>query len=302
VTAPPSPRGGFATPAEYVIERRPDGSVCGPWRRLVNPHADRAGSIHDPAMATVLGFRGAPIAGSFLLDLLPPLLVAGLGASWWREGSLEVWFRQPLTEGEAVRACTRATVGDPQRLEVELQNEAGEAVATGTAGVGGAARSTLLNERIARVQPPSPGALRILKDLRPGHSARGLVERIGRDAQQRLHAHLVEPCPEYAPAAGGVLAPSLVADLAYYSRRGVLEAGRDYGVDLFGALGMAFHRGPLRVDVDYRLDVDVLAVGETPRTEFYWLRTVVHDARGDEPCATLLAQMRYMKGTGETAR
>lgn len=52
------------------IELR-DHLLVGPLRRSVNNASKVAGSIHDDATATKLGFRGGTVAGSIHLELFP---------------------------------------------------------------------------------------------------------------------------------------------------------------------------------------------------------------------------------------
>lgn len=53
--------------------------ITGPVRRPRNMAAHIAGSIHDDATATALGFRGGTVAGSVHLDQFPPLLIQAFG-------------------------------------------------------------------------------------------------------------------------------------------------------------------------------------------------------------------------------
>ncbi|MGI8925724.1 MAG: hypothetical protein ACR2HN_03635, partial [Tepidiformaceae bacterium] len=49
-----------------------DGVLSGPYRNVIDPNIGAgAGSIHDPATAQKLGFRGGTVAGSKQLDLFP---------------------------------------------------------------------------------------------------------------------------------------------------------------------------------------------------------------------------------------
>lgn len=58
------------------------------------------------------------------------------------------------------------------------------------------------------------------------------------------------------------------------------------------------HHGPCFVDEDYYVTRELVAVGETPKTEFRWTRAMMHDGAG-----TLIAEMTlqdmFLKGSIE---
>jgi hypothetical protein len=70
----------------------------------------RAGSIHDDAVAQRLGFRGGTIAGSVHMDQFPPVLVEAFGPQWFETGSLSLAFRHATVSGDPVVAL----VGRPE--------------------------------------------------------------------------------------------------------------------------------------------------------------------------------------------
>ncbi len=85
------------------IELR-DHVLVGPLRRSVNNARNIAGSIHDDATATKLGFRGGTVAGSIHMELFPPLLLKAFGKRWFERGTLSMYFLNATTDREAVRA------------------------------------------------------------------------------------------------------------------------------------------------------------------------------------------------------
>src|SRR5512134_3595462 len=88
------------------IEAR-GGLLVGPLRRSVNNASAVAGSIHDDATATRLGFRGGTVAGSIHMELFPPLLLRAFGARWFERGTLSLYFVNATTDREEVRAFAR---------------------------------------------------------------------------------------------------------------------------------------------------------------------------------------------------
>lgn len=56
------------------------------------------------------------------------------------------------------------------------------------------------------------------------------------------------------------------------------------------------HAGPCFVDEEYSITRELVAVGETPKTEFTWTRTVMHDSEG-KLIAEMTLQNMMLKGT-----
>jgi hypothetical protein len=60
-------------------------------------------------------------------------------------------------------------------------------------------------------------------------------------------------------------------------------------VGFYGATEIRLHEGPIRTDVPYTKSGRVVSVGESPKTEFAWFDSFLHDANG-----RLVAEMRHM--------
>src|SRR5579863_2897111 len=88
------------------IELR-DHVLVGPLRRSVNNARHVAGSIHDDATASKLGFRGGTVAGSIHLELFPPLLLKAFGQRWFERGTISMYFLNATTDREPVRAFVK---------------------------------------------------------------------------------------------------------------------------------------------------------------------------------------------------
>jgi hypothetical protein len=276
----------------------------GPTRMPRNSAQHVKGSIHDDATAQKLGFRGGTVAGSLHMEQFPPLLVHLLGEQWWESGGLSLYFRYATTDLEPVRCMAVA----PQRLlgpglrhiEVWMEHsktpgDPPERVADGTASVGGVDCGSALRQRLGLV--PEPTELRILAGLAPQASCRGVPTRI--DAAQlasRLPL-ITEPMPAYEPTnrwGRAVLPPSLlvralrVVEPALLARPGPV-------VGLFGAIEIQHLNGPAFVDTDYVADGRVLAISDTPKTEYVWYEAVLTDAAEGTAVASMLMMLRFMK-------
>ena len=76
----------------------------GPLWAARNWSADAgAGSIHDDATATELGFRGGTVAGDIHMNQFPPVLVDLFGETWFELGYLSLLFRNPTVDREEVQ-------------------------------------------------------------------------------------------------------------------------------------------------------------------------------------------------------
>jgi hypothetical protein len=262
-------------------------------RRPRNLSAGVAGSIHDDATATALGFRGGTVAGSIHMDQFPPLALRAFGSGWFEDGSLSLYFRHATTDGEPVRAFIEQP---PRQRDVQVRAWATTSeevlIAEGTAGRGHPAEPTALGSRDMR--PVEPAQLRILSGLKPGTVLGDMTLRPNGERQlQRIAQHgMTEPLDWYtgpSPWGGPIAAPSAVVDLLYARLLGDAKASMGEHVGLFGAIEIRFHSGPVLLDSDYRVTGEVVAVSETPKTEVLWF-----DSRAYATGGQLVAEMRMM--------
>ncbi|HEV2370459.1 MAG TPA: hypothetical protein VGR90_11335 [Acidimicrobiales bacterium] len=258
--------------------------------------SQRAGSIHDDAVAQRVGFRGGTIAGSIHMDQFPPVLVDAFGPEWFETGSLSLTFRNATISAEPVVAL----VAVPDRrvdVQVEARTERpdGTLVAAGTAGVGQPAEPTHLHS--IDLRPADPKQLRILSCVEPGltklahragvdsASVRGRVDRGG----------LLDALDWYtgpSPWGGPIAHPSALVQL-------LRNRGPEFGphtaeaVGLFGAIEIRHLRGPVFLDQEYEVEGEVVAVGASPKTEYLWYDTRALDGDG-RPVASMRMQLRWM--------
>ena len=283
------------------------GEVEGPLRRSVNAASEVAGSIHDDATARSLGLRGGTVAGSIHLDLFPPLLLETFGPRWFERGSLSMYFRNPTVDREPVRAIVgRLANGADGQVPVRIEREDGMLVGEGTASVGESAAPSALRRRdLAQF---SDGEYRILEGLRAGDRI-GPVELTTdtRLQDSLLERELVtEPLDWYqgaSPWGGPVLVPQVMVHHLYrpgsaFISRTVGDHGG--GVGLFGAIELANVEGPLIGGQTYTISGQILALGQSPKTEYAWFETSARD--GDRTVATMLMQLRFMKASSPLYR
>ena len=275
-----------------------DGAVAGPIRSPRNIEQSLPNSIHNDAVAQKLGLRGGTVAGSLHMEQFPPLLVSLLGPRWWSEGGLSLYFKYATTDREAVQCfAKRPDAGDgEEQVQVWMDTDEGRRVAEGTAWAGRTPAPTPLAERIASVPPPQD--LRIFRDFAGGREMTGIPVRIGDETLARRLGVIVEPLKEYVEPNRydeRVLPPSLLAQALTAYHTTMLQGWPDLGVGLYGAIEIEHLAGPCFVEHDYEVRGQVLAVGETPKTEYIWYESVLSEPSGGEDRARMLMMLRFMK-------
>ncbi len=285
-----------ATTAD-IIEQ--DGVLAGPWRQARNMSADVRGSIHDDATARPLGFRGGTVAGSIHMEQFPPLLLRAFGPRWFESGSLSTYFRNATTDSERVRAFVRmpeAGAADAQ-IDLWMEDERGTQVLEGTASVGAPAAPSRLRAKLA--EPRTLGELRMYAHLRAGADAGPVPTRLTQkesDARQRV---LTEPLPWYegaSPWGGPIANPGLVVQIMR-PVEAALGLVRGKAVGLFGAIEVRHVGGPVFIDRDYEVSGTVLAVGDTPKSEYVWYESTLREPSTKRDVASMIMMLRLMKAS-----
>lgn len=257
-----------------------------------------SGSIHDDATAQKLGFRGGTVAGSLHMEQLPPLLTNTFGDRWWQTGGMSLYFRYATTDQEAVRCFSKLdaalkTVSKGQ-TKIWIEDTEEHLIAEGTASIGGADIQSALRLRIADV--PRPGDLRILKAMVVGENSRPQPVRIPRDKLSARLEVITEPLEVYN-GDKPYLPPSMMVQAMRAAEGDVLVRHKDIGVGLFGAIEVQHINGPVYAEHDYTCITTVLAVSETPKTEYVWYESLLTDAESDSKVASMLMMLRFMKAS-----
>ena len=275
-----------------------DGVIAGPLRHPRNLEQAIPGSIHEDSTARKLGLRGGTVAGSLHMEQFPPLLVEALGEDWWRTGGLSLYFKYATTDGEGVQCFGRRPLNGQagEQIPVWMDMEDGRRVAEGTAWTGCTAEETPLEQRIENM--PQPTDLRIFESLGTGRELDGIDARVGQEDLDHRLSVIVEPFDHYRSAdryGQAVLPPSLVVRLLTQYQRVLLEDWPNLGVGLYGAIEIEHLAGPCFVEHDYEVRGRVVAVGETPKTEYFWYESTVSEPSGGEDRARMLMMIRTMK-------
>lgn len=273
-----------------------DGVLVGPIRAPKNSASHLgAGSIHDDATAQKLGFRGGTVAGSLHMEQFPPLMVAAFGEEWLSRGGLSLYFKYATTDAEPVQAFARTPTGS--RTEVWMDDGSGNRVADGTASLDPDPDSTLRQRMRAM---PEPKDLRILADVQTGQAGERRPTRIAEKALAARLAVVTEPLAAYTDASvfgERIATPALQVQVMRPGEQSMLPRNADYGVGLFGAIELQLYDGPVFVEHDYECQSTVLAVGETPKTEYLYYEATLHEPGSADRVLSMLMMLRFMKAS-----
>jgi hypothetical protein len=281
-----------------------DGVISGPLRTSRNMSKDAKGSIHDDATATKLGFRGGTVAGSIHMELFPPLLIEAFGDRWFEHGTLSMYFINATTDAEPVRAYMKLPAAGTKDAQVDVwvEREDGMRVAEGSASVGDSDGPTaLLRRPLDRFEA---GQLRILEGITPGQAFEPVDVTIELENQHRRMEVITEPLPWYvggSPWGGPVAMPTTMVQALYAKSVATLRGQMGGAVGLFGAIEIRNINGPVRVDAPYTVTGKVVAVGQSPKTEYMWFETGMDDASGRR-VAEMRMLLRFMKASSSLYR
>jgi hypothetical protein len=280
------------------IELR-DHVFVGPLRRSLNNARHVSGSIHDDATATKLGFRGGTVAGSIHLELFPPLLLKAFGKRWFERGTISMYFLNATTDSEAVRAFLKQPPLDAADAQVDvwIERDDGMRVAEGTASVGSPQEPTALLRR--PLDRFDAGQLRILGGLKVGDRFEECDAFLTKDAMTERMKVITEPLEWYtkpSPWGGSIATPATMVQLLYAQSIATLRRKLGRAVGLFGAIELRNINGPVLVERPYRVSGSIVALGQSPKTEYMWFETALNEASGGR-VAEMRMLLRFMKAS-----
>ncbi len=276
-----------------------DHVLVGPLRRSVNNASKVAGSIHDDATATKLGFRGGTVAGSIHLELFPPSLLKAFGQRWFERGTISMYFLNATTDREAVRAFVNEPPVEAKDAQVDIwvERDDGMRVAEGTASVGNPEEpSALLRRPLYRFDA---GQLRILGGLKVGDQFEECDALLTKDAMTERMKVITEPLEWYtkpSPWGGAIATPATMVQLLYSQSIATLRAKLGRAVGLFGAIELRNINGPVLVEHPYRVTGSIVALGQSPKTEYMWFETALEEKAGKR-IAEMRMLLRFMKAS-----
>ena len=303
------------TPFATALDRSPDGSTSGPLRAPVQMLAEQSyaghASVHDDATAESLGLVAGPIEGPTHFSQFDPLLVDRWGDRWLTHGCLSAHFQTMVVEGEQVRASVGGDPdGVPNRASVSATKADGTPVLVGSASVGPDHPPTALAPRLERARAERPERLHVIDLLEVGMTGPGdeaVTVAFDRDFGElypftlaRKLDRITEPSPWYLPGAetpwgGPILPVEMLSVLTNSTSKHSGFAARQPSVGLFIDLEVRLLGRPVMVGRTYRVDREIVALGESRRTESYWTRTVLTDDADGTPTAEVLLHQGVFK-------
>lgn len=277
-----------------------------PRQMLGDQQYEGHASVHDGEVADRLGLPGAPIEGPTHFSQFDPLAVEVWGERWFETGCISAHFQTMVVEGESVVASMTRPVDGLARVDAVKGD--GTPVLTGTATVDPDAPTELRN-RLAAMRERDPGDLFIVDQVEVGRTVTGTGPvAIDMDTsngalypfslRRKLDA-ITEPSGWYDTDATPWGRPVLP-----YEMFSVLTSKLDVGmrvrgpaVGLFIDLEVRAVSGPLFIDQPYRLEREVLAVGQSRRVESHWQETRVFSVATDALVATVLLHSGVFKAS-----
>jgi len=265
-----------------------------------NWSADAAGSIHDDATASKLGFRGGTVAGSIHMDQFVPVMLDIFGPDWFEAGALSLYFINATIDGETVQVKAEVPEHNATQVRGWMDKDDGTPVMAGTASMGDHSQTEL---KTRDLRACDPAELRILEQLEVGMSLTDEEHHLSSDKLfERLDQQLVsDPIDWYrgdSPWNGAVASPSAMVELLWGVPTKALRGNIGNSVGLFGAIEVAQVHGPLLLDQTYRVTSEVIAVGQSPKTEVLWFDSSALDGSGNL-IATHRMMLRFMKASSE---
>lgn len=269
---------------------RENGQIIGAWERPRNISATATGSsIHDEAMALQLGFRGAFVSGRVHLNNFVPLLIEAFGRRWFERGTLSIEFRVGTLDQEEVRAVVSEPSADAADAQVaaRLERPDGTVIATGTASVGDAKETTWLGAK--RIDAFDQGPYDLVAAVTPGDA----FPRVGLtldDEEAKLMASGTVALPWYtseSPWGPPIASPALMVRGLGTACAAYLREHAVAGVVIDGGIELRNIAGPVIVGRPYLVSGEVLARGQSPRTEYFW-----YEAHQDDETGARIAEMR----------
>lgn len=283
------------------IEMR-EGNRFGPWRAVVNAAAGIAGSIHDESVAKDIGIRGGAVTGTNHLDVFVPVLLETFGQRWFEQGSMSIFYTYMTTDREEVRAV----IGVPPegakdaQVNARLEMHDGKIVGQGTVSVGTPGEPSYIKAMEMKTNGEAP---RVFTNIEAGHKMGPYDVRMTQEDVDRRLAVTTDPIDWYkgsSPWGNSVLPPQVMHNaLQLIYREGAIPERADQtAVGFYGATEIRNVNGPILVDVPYKVYGEVIYIGVTSKTEFYWYDSFLDDADGKR-IAEMRKMIRVMKSSSE---
>ncbi len=273
--------------------------ITGPMWAARNWSADAgAGSIHDDETAEELGFRGGTVAGDIHMNQFPPVLIQIFGQEWFERGNLSLSFKNATIDKERVQVFAEPLAPGATQTRVWMEREDGMLVCEGTAAMDEFSGSEL---RKKDYRPCDPAELKILRKVLPGMSlgTQHVIAKTDKQFQRYDNNLISDPLHWYresSPWGEPVAAPCTILEFLWGSAMIGLGPLVEESTGLFGAMEIGYFKGPFLMGNPYRIESEVVCVGQSPKTEYVWYDSFAYN-EADELVATLRIQSRAMKAS-----
>lgn len=278
-----------------------NGVITGPQREPRNSAINAgAGSIHDEETAKKLGFRGGTVAGSLHMEQFPPLLIESLGDNWLSSGNMSLYFRYATIDGEPVQASANRATDNSQQIDIWMDDASDNRICDGTASVNQPDLNSAVRKRMGSIPPAKD--LRILANVEIGKAGPVVPTNIDEEKLNSRLAVITEPLDAYTNTeiyGHKIMTPALQVQSMRPGEAALLPRDGNYGVGLFGAIELQLVNGPAFIDYDYETFAKVLAVGETPRTEYYYYESMLVDPKTSDTIMSMIMMIRFMKASSK---
>ena len=293
------------------ITRADDGSLTGPFRVPAQMLAEQEygghTSVHDDAQAAKLGLAGAPIEGPTHFSQFDALAVEHWGSEWFERGCISSHFLNMVVEGEEVAPTLLPT--SKNAASIHMVKRDGTPVLAGTATIG-TDDQTELDQRRTRGLG-DPGDLFIVDQLEIGMTGDPVNVTMDFDSHngalypftlaQKLE-RITESSAWYQPD-GGVdspwgtpIVPTEMLSVLAHQAGGKFPV-RGPAVGLFIDLEVRFVNGPVFVGRPYRVNHELVGIGQSRAVESYWTESTITDLDSGAHAATVLLHQGVFKAS-----
>ena len=141
--------------------------------------------------------------------------------------------------------------------------------------------------------------MRILGGLKVGDRFEECDAFLTKAAMAERIRVITEPLEWYtkpSPWGGSIATPATMVQLLYSQSIATLRGKLGSAVGLFGAIELRNVNGPPLVERPYRVTGSIIALGQSPKTEYMWFETVLNEASGKR-IAEMRMLLRFMKAS-----
>ena len=281
------------------------GPVRAPRQMLAEQTYGGHMSVHDEESAAKLGLSGAPIEGPTHFSQFEPLLSSLWGDEWFSHGCLSSHFLNMVVEGEGVQASVTVANAGARSVRIDATKTDGSPVLTGSASVGPDHPPTALAPRVQKLLDSPTPHLHIVDLMHVGQQGAEVEEiTVTYDQaygalypfslQQKLDK-ITESCwyfdPEFAadnPWGKAIVPIEMLSVLSGSASSKTGFTTRQPSMGLFVDLEVRLLGTPVFVGNTYRVEHEIVAMGESRRTESYWTSSNLVDVVTEQTAANVL--------------